>query len=366
MTLIPATLLTAPLLGAAFVFAPLSAAEQLSSFDADAAAWAATDVVVVSEGDAIDGRVTVLEAWLGDAVPGTELTFEALTHYREETARTVETHFLQDLMPEEEAVKHVTGDRMVLFLLRGEGGRLGFTDTRIGDVPESLVWLEEGRAFARIQRVNPGSNGIGSVGTTTLELRSQVERTLALRDGIRLIATFNDPLVCVMAIAPHCRDARRFVQDDAFEILAASGPSGAAYLRVLALSPREPNLLFAPRVLQALGKASPKALVSTVNEMLGSELEYWASSSLPESWWSSSEPVVGSRDYRRARYGRLMASLRSLDDLDQESDVSNLGSSRDAVVALKTLWETRPELASFSKSQVGNLCSRILAAQGGF
>ena len=52
-----------------FVLATTASAEIQPSFSLDGCSWLATHVVVVTEGDRIDGKVTVLESWKGNLEP---------------------------------------------------------------------------------------------------------------------------------------------------------------------------------------------------------------------------------------------------------------------------------------------------------
>lgn len=332
-----------------------------ASFNADAAAWAATDVVVVSEGDVIDGVVTVIEAWRGPLEPGAELTFSTLAHYRSESDRAVEPMFLQHALSETETVEFVTGERIVLFLERQIDGTLRLTDQRDEDGVGSIAWIEENRAYARIQQVNPGGNGICSTRMSSLEFRGHVERVLALRDGFDRIEAFDDDLIRVMAIEPHCHDRRRFVSARAFEIIAGSKEPGANHLRRMATDYRTPNLGSAKAAISALRASGSKTLLATVHEVLDIELEYWRLVELPEGWWSAQEPSRDIQTYRQLRYGRLMAALQALDGIECLAG-TDLHSS---VMDMEALWSTRPELATFSNPQVREHCARILAANDG-
>ena len=304
----------------------------------------------------VDGRVEVVESWLGDAEPGTELTIDALAHYGSEEHREVVPSPYQMAKRERAPVGRVTGHRMVLFLDRDSDGALRLVDT-VDNGAKSVAWLEAGLAFGRIQMMNPGGNGIRPTGTTAVELREQAERTVALRDALGLIEAFPDPLTRVMAVAPHCHeDGRLFLQERAFEIIAASGPSGAGYLRSVALDERQPNLNIASRAIRTLAQFSPETSVPTLLQVLENELEYWTKVELPESWWSATEPSHQARDYRRSRYGRMTAALRALNELNKQ----DLSPTLTTVSALKSLWETRPELLEISNSNVLRLSHHIL------
>ena len=190
-----------------------------------------------------------------------------------------------------------------------------------------------------------------------MELRGQVERMVALRDAFGRIEAFTDPLVRVMAVAPHCHDPRRMVQERAFEIVVGAGPSGSGYLRSLALDIGLPNLSLAPRAIRELSQAPSETLVPMLNEVLNAELQYWTSIEQPDSFWHSREPTRGVSDYRKSRYARLKAALRAPNGLSEQ----DLSLAFDAVSALQTVWGKRTEVQGLPMSPILELSQQILA-----
>src|SRR5262245_30388928 len=91
-------------------------AEILPSFRLDASGWHATHIVVVTEGEKIDGKVRVLESWRGDLRPGDRLDLPDLAAFAPLQSRVINTAFAAKPVPGQP--KHVTGQRMVLFLRR--------------------------------------------------------------------------------------------------------------------------------------------------------------------------------------------------------------------------------------------------------
>ncbi|MCD6051618.1 MAG: hypothetical protein K0Q55_3027, partial [Verrucomicrobia bacterium] len=59
------------------------------SFRLESSAWRATDIVVVTEGDLIDGNLDVLETWKGTLSPGAVLSLKELGKFATEESRTV-------------------------------------------------------------------------------------------------------------------------------------------------------------------------------------------------------------------------------------------------------------------------------------
>src|SRR5215208_5414545 len=59
------------------------------TMDVKACAQHASQVVVVTEGNSIDGQLTVLESWKGNLKPGDKLSFPELQSFQAKSARLV-------------------------------------------------------------------------------------------------------------------------------------------------------------------------------------------------------------------------------------------------------------------------------------
>lgn len=90
------------------------------SFGVYRLAWAATHVVVVTEGERIDGDVVVVESWWGDLRPDATLRIPELAAFADDAARTIDYERHGEADATEPRV--VTGRRMVLFLKSAEDG----------------------------------------------------------------------------------------------------------------------------------------------------------------------------------------------------------------------------------------------------
>src|SRR5262249_53146583 len=92
------TMKSLPLVPAAivvFLSAGAAPAAIRPSFQLDSCAWAATHVIVVTEGARIDGVVEVLESWAGDLKKGDTITVPELAEFAPEAKRRVAPSFLQ-------------------------------------------------------------------------------------------------------------------------------------------------------------------------------------------------------------------------------------------------------------------------------
>lgn len=127
----------------------------------EACAKIATDIVIATEGDSIDGQLIVLETLKGSLQAGEYLVVPELAIFSSKESRVIEDLPLMTIRPVDLPKKeeYVTGSRMILFLRKnptawdGEnkfptGGRplwLGIDDQGFY---QSAIWIEDNRTFA--------------------------------------------------------------------------------------------------------------------------------------------------------------------------------------------------------------------------
>lgn len=237
------------------LLAPAAFAEIQPTFLADAAAWRATDIVVVSEGKEIDGKVLVLETWKGDLHRGTELLLPALAEYASAESRKIENWWWAR---EEEPDPKVAGNqRMVLFLeRRGEAFEPALLSMNI-----SIAWIEKGRVFAMQQPMNPGSVMRVEVFPSEGELRERIDAVLAMQTELAEVIASDDHHRVISAV-------RRFFRDDAsiyirYPILEELGRCGLYCIPALGTLLGDASLeLYYPEIERALRAAEARPMSS--------------------------------------------------------------------------------------------------------
>src|SRR5215469_3006835 len=97
---------------------PASFGEIRPSFIQDHCIWNATHIIVVTEGDKIDGIVEVTESWRGDLKVGASVTIPGLAEFAPDDKRVIRKGIHATFDKDEPAMKvtHVSGKRMILFL----------------------------------------------------------------------------------------------------------------------------------------------------------------------------------------------------------------------------------------------------------
>lgn len=144
-------------------------AEILPSFVLDLAAAKATHIVVVTEGREIDGKVFVLESWRGDLRNRDMLTLPELAAFKSKESRRVTNGLWVN---KKEAPVFVTGDRMVLFLVRNGDKWEGAGH----DLRTSVVWIDADKAYALQQWFDPGPLEVGAIEMSERELKEKIEQ----------------------------------------------------------------------------------------------------------------------------------------------------------------------------------------------
>lgn len=124
----------------------------MPSFDLGYNSYVATHIVVVTEGDKIDGEVEVLESWSGDLKKGDKLSLPDLAAFAPEKERVVSKRDKEKGLP-----ASVSGARMVLFLCKkdAEKGKPAKTtwlpaegSKGLKGMRASAAWIEGEKAFA--------------------------------------------------------------------------------------------------------------------------------------------------------------------------------------------------------------------------
>ncbi len=155
-------------------------------FALESCAQGATDIVVITQDQKLDGNCTVVEAWKGSLKPGQKITVPALARFAPETNRIIGGELIQpgetpfrgpgtrtvvSPWPDQPSNTpiHVSGKRMVLFLKRTATNSEDWEPADFYHVPRSnsgyytdkelwlsVVWIDQGIVYAYEQEQNPG------------------------------------------------------------------------------------------------------------------------------------------------------------------------------------------------------------------
>lgn len=259
--------------------APLARAEVLPSFFAEGCAWKATHIVVVSEGESIDGEVVVLDSWYGDLERGARITVESLREFASVESRTIERAWYQPKDEQRPAV--ATNQRMVLFLKR-DGDTWKPAESLAGWMKTSMAWIEDGRVYALRQPMNPGPLMRIDQDETEADLEKKVRDTLRAKDALR-----ED----LHALPEVYREASLWVRRLIIEELERRGAAAIPSLRFIIAEPAYlDDHHFA---LVALWKVGGAEVRQDFVNVLREELAFWraADPAEVEKWRKNELPV---------------------------------------------------------------------------
>jgi quercetin dioxygenase-like cupin family protein len=168
----------------------------------------ATQIVVVTEGDKIDGKVTILASWKGDLIPATRLAIPELAKFKSQVSRHIEcfdTGLDWNKCPEG-TPKFVTGSKIVLFLAK-QGSK---NWSAIG-----AVWIEQRIAYGLWDGNKSWEGTLASIGS-----EKEIEAIVAKQQAVpvakepRHITKFKNQYVRVIDASVTVGDATLFHTHD--------------------------------------------------------------------------------------------------------------------------------------------------------
>ncbi len=160
--------------------------------------WFATHIVVVTEGDEIDGQVTVLESWQGDLKPGDSLNISELAKFKSQESRHIECLNIvlhlgkcSDTTPE-----FVSGSRIILFLrnLVRQSGSANWHS--IG-----AAWIEQGEAYGLWDGDRAWDGIFAKVGSEG-SVRDAIEKVTYEKQGLKRALMIEEREARLRALQP--------------------------------------------------------------------------------------------------------------------------------------------------------------------
>jgi hypothetical protein len=323
-----------PLLFAAILFlsAIRASAGIRPSFCLEECGWHATDIVVAAQ-SAKPGTLTLIDVWKGDLKPGAAIRVADL----QIAPITVAIPF--GIKP---PVATVTGARFVLFLRRVAGFKSSlvppalpaFTGiARFGGTQVSAVWIEQNRAYAFQQVMNPGPTELCALGQTETELRKQTLALLAAKNGLRQAEAIISRSDRARALQPMTSSLYWDQSGEAFSALGNCGKDALPLLRPML----DDNLHNESELVNALAAAAGTDAGEELVSVICKEFDYWEKTapSLKHGWWNA-DPAE-QRGALRARYETLDDSLCALAKCPYPPAL-------EVVTRLRGFWSSLPSL----------------------
>jgi hypothetical protein len=330
----------------------------LLPFNSDSCAWNATHIVVVTEGEKIDGVVTVLESWKGDLKKGDVLTIPELAAFAPAKERTVGSRLFKKA-PDPPIV--VSGSRIVLFLTKELGKEEAGQPEKVVWKPAtkrdewqtSAAWIEGEKVYAFAQELNPGPRDLFDWNMSERELRDNVNNVIATKTELAKLLAKPDPDKLADSIPPFLRNTKSwYARRRVLETLAQVGPASLPALRRIlkddALASERNNAVWAMQYVG--GEAAGTALT----EVLKEELVYWKTVGpvLKKGWWAGTGIKAEEKERLHERYSQAYTALHALKHV--QSPVC-----REAVTEFRKYWLSLPQLSG-EVAQLSDECDAVL------
>lgn len=325
----------------------------MPAFHLDTVVWNATDIVIVDGNTPVDGELRVAQTLHGSLKPGDTLSISDLKLFREPETRKVCDWFRGR---EQNPRDHVTGKRMMLFLVRSGDEWLSamthFEHRHPMDF--SVVWIEDQDAYAIEQPQNPGPNLIvpqaGGVKRIIADVRSKRNIVSEFKASLKI----PDSSRRSVALKPFATGDAWHVRKAAFVALTQCGVRARTTLEET-LGEKEPSPFHSDAMKALIEIAVDEADKSGISTRLDAETNYWRSitASLEVGWWNDSDNYTEYAPHKD-RYGRLIAILRALQDNTELANVESIERLRD-------FWRSLPQLNDPSgTNEVTEACDNIL------
>ena len=340
------------------LLAPAARAGIRPSFNLEDVSWQATHILVVTEGERIDGNVEVLESWKGGLTQGTVLRIPPLASYKDPSRRVVAPWWWERIESQDQPSLSVTGTRMVLFLREKEAGAAGrnrwMGASSYGGMQVSVVWVEEDETYAFIQQVNPGDSLLTPLNKSEGELEEQVAQILKIRDDFDR-ALLLDSEDRAEALGQLVRSEVFPARVAAFEELERCGEAALPVLRELL---RDESLPSHTEVVRIMARVGGDRVGPELAALVESELQHWrqVAPALRPGWWNDISSKPEQTSALRERYSVLLEALRGLKEIRYRG-------AEGVATELRDFWRSLPQLEDPSGlDQMSKECDSLLEA----
>jgi len=264
------------------------------SFSLDYSAWEATNIVIASEGEVIDGNFLVLESLKGNVLSGETIEIPELAKFESRSSRLVKLPF--GSKPDGPS-QYVSGQRMILFLKRkGPTTKTGDAQREttspvwrvanlFDEMNASVVWLEGDKSFAFHQFMNPGPSELVENGKSEAELRIRTLEVMQIRASFDHAASIAEGSRRAESLVEFTNSNIHFVRLNAFKELKKGGQHSRLALSQL-LSDQS-RLDVHPQVIEVLGEIGGEDLGLVLTDIVRTEMRFWKEIAprLKVGWW---------------------------------------------------------------------------------
>jgi hypothetical protein len=330
------------------------------SFMPETCSWRATDIVVVTEGERIDGVFKVLETLKGDLKSGETIEIPEMSEFKPKEARLVSEPWYQN--SKNLAPVYVTGNRMILFLIDakragkaddddkedGEQGELASKPNTsrwrsanpMGDeVKYSTVWIEGSEVYCFIQMINPGPSLLSQHGGKESDLTNEITEVSSVQASLNNAIANSDPAKRAESLRPFVRSSIYLAKETSLKQLAGCGKAALPVLRDLLND--ESTVKERADIIDTLEAAGGNAIGPDLTAIVEKETVFWKAtgSSLKSGWWNGQgfesleqvEPL-------RTRWLVVDQALLSLEDTRYDGCEKAVTEFRDVLRSMPQLY----------------------------
>lgn len=337
------------------------------SFLPEVCSWRATDIVVVTEGQQIDGVFTVLETLKGDLKPGEAIKIPEMAEFKSPEARLISEPWYQQPQPNK-AKEYVSGDRMILFLRDSQKPQFWLDDDEekqsaqkknasrwqaanlmADEIKYSAVWIEKDQLYCFIQVMNPGPSLLTKLGVTEERLKQGIAEVTRVQDGLKLAIEIQESNRKSLSLAPFLRNSIYLARERAFAELIECSEAAVPVLK--AVLQDESLIGIHADAIDALEATGGKKIGPELTSIVGRETEFWKqrAPSLKLGWQNEFDSKGDSALLANHR-AVLEQALLSLKDI-------RYAGSQKAVAAVRQLMLSTPQIYFEDAS---NTCAEIL------
>lgn len=334
------------------------------SFMLDNSTWHATHIVVATEGDEIDGKLTVIESWKGDLRAGEIVDVPDLAAFKTDASREVH-YFLGE--GNESRIKHVTGKRMVLFLIKNPNEEKAAGQEKLPVTPKrwlpanlykevntAILWIEGEKSFAFMQIINPGPSELVEYSASETTIKAAVLKIIKDQNELNAINVIEDKLKRAEMLKRFTNSENYFARQFAFASFGVCGPEALPILREMLKE--ESNMQLHQHVIKAMTAAAPDRIGEELVTILKDETAFWkiTGPNLKPGWWNDFSVGDEKRKRLQDRYGKVLEILYSLRKLKYVP-------CKSAVAEFRDFWRSLPQLEDRSGlNQMSEACDHVL------
>ena len=302
------------------------------SFLPKVCSWRATDIVVVTEGQQIDGIFTVLETLKGDLKPGQTVKIPEMAEFKSAEARVISDPWYAS--PQSRAKKYLIGDKLILFL-RDSKKKQPWSDGDL-DEPENLpkttvsrwqaanlmgdeikysaVWIEKKQLYCFIQMMNPGPSLLSKMGLNEEKLKQDVAEVISVQNGLATAIAIQDAERKSLSLEPFLPNSIYLARERAFTELIECG---AAAVPVLKRVLQDESLVWIyADAIDALEAVGGKTVGPELTSILERETQFWRQRAPTlKLGWQNEFDTKGDSALLRTHWAVWEQSLLSLKDI---------------------------------------------------